>query len=89
MVKVEEYRPEGTRNFIRVGDRVQVIKGGVDKRGFEAIVRSIDADEDGTIRQVEVIPRTGKYAGKIRTLPVERVERKAQTKNGKRIEVKR
>lgn len=92
VVQVKEFRFDGARNFIRVGDLIKVTaKPPVDKKGFDAIVRRIDADEQGNIVQVEVIPKTGKSSniGKIRTITPERIERKAQTKNGVRKQVAR
>lgn len=83
-MQVEQFKPEGTRNFVRLGDRVKVLKGGADKTSFQAKVTRIDTDADGTIASVEVSPLTGKHVGRIRVIRPERIERKSQTRNGRR-----
>jgi hypothetical protein len=46
---VKEWRPPGSRNYIRVGDIVKVAPSQPKKRdGFEARVMAIDVDADGT-----------------------------------------
>lgn len=51
-----EYRPEGTRNFIRVGDTVKVKPSKPGKRdGYEAKVSRIEGNPDGTPKAIHVI----------------------------------
>lgn len=81
----------GTRNFIRVGDRVRFTTPG--KWPTEAVVRRIVADDDGRVTEVDVIVcrqtlkgRAQSAAGRSRTLRPERIERVAQTRDGRRRE---
>ena len=84
LTKISEYRRG--RNFIRVGDVVRVRPDPGRRNGFMAKVRAIFVDErTDEIAQVEVF---GGRAGRamVRTFCPERIERVAQTRNGKRRE---
>lgn len=86
MQEMKEYRVG--RNFIRVGDRVKVTTPG--KYPFEGIVQKIKGDGVEAAELDVVVARTkvkgtaqGK-AGQYRTVLASRVERMAQTKQGKK-----
>lgn len=81
---IEEYRVG--RNFIRVGDVVRAKPSRPGKHdGFDSRVRRILADAEGHPTGVEVKdPRNGA----VRTLRPERIERKAQTRNGEKVAVR-
>lgn len=68
------------RNFVRVGDRVHVRPSKPGRRdGWDTYVLQIRA-VDGKPAYVDVSDKRG---GR-RTIPIERVERRAQTRNEKR-----
>lgn len=73
--EVEGYQPN--RNWVRVGDRVKCrpLSGG----RFEAKVRKILADEEGVIREVEVVGGRGGRSH-IRTFRPDRITRMAQSR---------
>lgn len=75
LIPVAGYQPN--RNWIRVGDTVKCrpLAGG----RFEARVRSILADEEGVVREVEVYGGRGGRAA-IRTFSPERITRMAQSR---------
>ena len=89
-MKLKEYRPEGNRNFVRLGDVVKVLPApGIKGTSFEAIVRGIEADDDtGQVKVVEVL---GGKKGRLMTHHVrpERIKRVAQVRGGERRERKR
>lgn len=88
--KINEWRPEGARNFIRVGDVVKVLPSSPGKSdGFEARVREIAVDEAGEVRHLEVIGGSrGKVA--VRFIKPERIARVAQLRtNGLGLKEKR
>lgn len=87
MVQITEYRVG--RNFVRLGDVVHITGPTAGKRGFDAVVKQIVADDNEVVAEVHVSVVTGKQAGFSRVVRPERVERKAQTRNGKPIEVRR
>ena len=70
------------RNFVRIGDLVRVTKGGADKQGFDAKVHRINLRSDGAVELDVLYTRGHRRAGTLRTLPLDRIKRKAQTKNG-------
>lgn len=71
-----EYRPEGSRNLIRVGDIVKVLPSAPRKRdGFRGKVYRIDADAEGRVISMEVGPDAH---GAIRSIFVDRITRVAQ-----------
>jgi hypothetical protein len=83
-VEITEFRRG--RNFIRVGDRVHVKPSRPGKKdGFDSKVRRILANPDGTPQALEV---TDPRNGAIRTLRPERIERRRQAVNGKKVEVR-
>lgn len=90
MMKLQEWRPDGTRNFIRVGDVVKVLPPPDRKASsFEAIVREIDADDEtGEVRCVMVL---GGKRGRLMTHHVrpDRIKRVAQVRGGTKRERKR
>jgi len=81
VMKLNEYRPEGTRNFVRLGDVVKVLPApGLKATSFEAIVRGIEADDEtGEIKVIEVL---GGKKGRLMTHHVrpERIKRVAQVR---------
>jgi hypothetical protein len=86
--EIEEYRPEGSKNFIRKGDRIRVLSkpgGGKGSKGFKTVATRILADEDGTPCLVECRKPGDSFA---RPVAVERVRRLEQTRNGQRIEAR-
>ena len=83
LIDVDEYRPG--RNFIRIGDpvRCRPLVGGP----FDATVRRIRVDEKtGEAREVEVVGGRPGHPVAIRTLPLTRIQRRAATKAGQRLE---
>lgn len=87
MKEVTEFKPEGTKNLIRKGDRIRVLsdpKGGVGSQGFQAKAMKIMANDDGEVEYIEVYRPKGGF----RCIRVERVRRMEQTRNGERIEVR-
>lgn len=88
-MELAEFRAEGTRNFIRVGDRARLLPGIGNKQSVEVMIRKIIQTASGI--EVEVcyaaIRSTGhtqNQRGKVRTVMADRLERMAQTKDGKR-----
>ena len=82
MLAVDEYRRG--RNFIRVGDVVRVTATPGKRNGFLATVRAIFLDEQTyDVSEVEVF---GGPPGRamVRTFRPERIQRRAQTRNGER-----
>ena len=80
---VGEFRPG--RNFIRIGDpvRCRPLVGGP----FDATVRRIRVNEEtGEAREVEVVGGRPGHPVAIRTLPPTRIQRRAATKAGQRVE---
>lgn len=79
--ELQEYRVG--RNWIRVGDTVHVKPSRPGRRdGFDSRVLRIRGNQSAGVAAVDVVdPRTGG----VRTLPPERIERKAQTKRGERL----
>jgi len=89
-MKLKEYRPEGTRNFVRLGDVVKVLPApGIKGSSFEAIVKDIDADDE--TGEVKVVMVLGGKKGRLALHHVrpERIRRVAQTRGGERRERKR
>ncbi|MBV8979963.1 MAG: hypothetical protein JO086_03595 [Acidimicrobiia bacterium] len=88
-VTVREFR-HGGRNFIRVGDVVHVRPkkpGGRD--GFNGRVRRIVAARDtGAVKEVDLVVLDGRHQGALRVLRPDRLERRAQTRNGERVGVR-
>jgi hypothetical protein len=80
---VGEFRPG--RNFIRIGDPVRCrppVSGP-----FNATVRRIRVDEEtGEAREVEVVGGRPGHPVAIHTLPPTRIQRRAATKAGERLE---
>jgi hypothetical protein len=90
MMRLQEWRPEGARNFIRVGDIVKVLPAP-DLKGtsFEAVVKAIEVDDaTGEVRHVEVF---GGKRGRLQFHAVrpDRIRRVAQTRGGERRERRR
>lgn len=81
MMRLQEWRPEGSRNFIRVGDVVKVLPSpNLKATSFEAIVRGIEADDEtGEAKVIEVL---GGKKGRLMTRFVtpDRIKRVAQTR---------
>lgn len=75
LIPVAGYQPN--RNWIRIGDTVMCrpVAGG----RFEAKVRSIKADQEGVIREVEVFGGRGGRAA-IRTFAPDKIQRMAQNR---------
>lgn len=72
------------RNFVRVGDVVHVKPSRPGRRdGFDAHVISIRARDIGGVPNVVTgVDVVDPYSGGVRTVTVDRVERKAQTRGG-------
>ena len=70
------------RNFIRVGERHRVIAGGAERTGFDLRITRIYSYVDGSIVVTGTVCRPHKHAGKTKSVGIERVVRKAQTKGG-------
>jgi hypothetical protein len=70
------------RNFIRVGERHRVKAGGVDKTGFDLVISRLHRTAGGAVEVHGVVGRGHRRAGTIRCVPLERMQRLAQTKNG-------
>lgn len=88
LIELMEYRPSGTRNFIRVGDIVKVKSRPGKRDAFEARVRRICANAQGEVQEIEVVGgRNSKVA--IYTVRPERIERVAQVRGGQPRERKR
>lgn len=70
------------RNFVRVGDTVHVKPSRPGRHdGFDAKVRRIRGNQAAGAESVDVAdPRNGG----LRTVPIDRIERRAQTKDGER-----
>ncbi len=85
MTETTEYRFPGTRNFIRAGDLVRVAKAGADRSGFDARVQRFVLDGD-QVSYVDVVVVGGPRRGTFRSVRPERIQRKAQTRNGERVE---
>jgi hypothetical protein len=80
-MKLKEYRPDGNRNFVRLGDVVKVLPApGIKGTSFEAIVRGIEAD--AATGQVKVVEVLGGKKGRLMTHHVrpERIKRVAQVR---------
>ena len=83
---ITEYRPDGTRNLIRVGDIVAVTPPEKAARFLGKITRII-ADDEGRAIEVDVIVRTKmngdrhKRHGQLRTVRLSQIERVAQTRH--------
>jgi hypothetical protein len=86
LIDVGEFRPG--RNFIRIGDpvRCRPLVG----RPFEATVRRIRVDQEtGEAKEIEVVGGRPGHPLAIRTLPPARIQRRAATKAGERVERRR
>lgn len=90
MMRLQEWRPDGARNFIRVGDIVKVLPPA-DRRGtsFEAKVQAIEADDaTGDVKWLEVMGgRSGRY--QFHAVTPNRIRRVAQTRGGEKRDRKR
>lgn len=73
---IGEYRPAGTRNFIRLGDTVKCKPAS--GTSFRAIVKSI-RQVNGAVREVEVYGGKSGYE-KVRTFFPDQISRVAQSK---------
>lgn len=80
MSTIEEWRVG--RNFVRVGDTVKVTADPGRRNGYEARVRKIEVDDDGEVTVVHVVSTARGY----RSYRPERIERRAQTRGGERVE---
>lgn len=71
------------RNYVRLGDTVHVRPSRPGRHdGFDSKVLRIRGNQSAGVSGVDVTdPRTGG----IRTLPTDRIERRAQTKGGERL----
>lgn len=68
------------RNYVRIGDRVHVRRSREGRRdGFDTVVVAI-TEQGGEVISIDCRDKRNN----LRTIPVERVERKAQTRNGVR-----
>lgn len=85
MIHPDQYRPAGTRNFIRVGDVVIVRPPERGSRFLAAITR-IDALDDGTVTAVNLSVRSKLNGtdhpkrGSSRAVTPDRISRIAQTR---------
>lgn len=80
--ELTEFRPAGSRNFIRVGDVVAVAPSAPKRRdGFDAKVVRFDTDSSGAVVAVQVVGPRG-----FRTVRPERVRRRQQTRGGERVD---
>jgi hypothetical protein len=80
-IKVQEYRPDGARNYIRVGDTVRVASSPGRRDGHLGRIHEIVTDGDGEVIDITVVGDTG-----FRTYLPHRIQRIAQTKGGERRE---
>lgn len=86
MIRLDEYRPRGGRNYVRVGDLVAVTPPEKGRRFLAAVVR-IDADDaTGDVVQVHLAVRltlsgaVHPRAGTSRCVTPDRIARIAQTR---------
>lgn len=70
------------RNYIRIGEKHHVVAGGAEKRGFDLRVDRIYEYVDGSIVITGTVCRPHKHAGKTKSVALERMQRRAQTKKG-------
>lgn len=83
---ITEYRPDGTRNFIRVGDTVAVTPPEKAARFLGKITRIL-GDDNGQPLEVDVVVRKKmngdrhKRFGQLRTVRPSQIERVAQTRH--------
>lgn len=79
-MKLNEWRPEGARNFVRPGDVVKVLPApGRKGTSFEARVQAIEATDDGTVKWFEVL---GGKKGNVQfhAVTADRIRRVEQTR---------
>jgi hypothetical protein len=71
------------RNFIRKGDTVKVRPSREGRKdGFTAVFRGAKLDDDGNVRWVDVIGGPRGRVQHLRSFPLDRIRRLAQTRDG-------
>lgn len=82
VAEVLEYRPDGSRNFVRRGDVVHVRPSRPGRHdGFDSKILRIR----GTLTNVTGVDVRDPRTGGLRTVLPDRIERRAQTRGGGRL----